>query len=82
MGIRGAEWKSVVAVTEHEVLGSQRMYMPCRGKSQQKEEGSRSREKMQWKDRIQTSEETTIGKGGHCDEKEWGSLRHWKLKRQ
>ena len=66
----------------HEVFGSRRMDIPCRGRGQRKEEVSRTGEKMQWKDKIQTSEEITIRRGRHCHEKQRVRLRHWKLKGQ
>lgn len=69
----------------HDILGSQKMEMPC---SQGSAKGGRlqllsrrGRRKCNG-ERTQTPEENTIRRGRLCGQKQRVTLRHWKLKKQ
>ena len=62
----------------HEVFRSQRNDMPCRGSGQQKEDVSRTGDKMQSRARTQKAGAITIRTDRHRDKKPSVRLRCWK----
>lgn len=65
-GIRDVEWKAVAAVTEGLKYWEAKGWI-CHGEAGVSE--GRKIPEMQLEGQIQTSEETAVRSGGHCDEK-------------